>query len=57
MTSFKYLINNFNELNILENGKLPKNNIYIKKDTRKLIIKYNESISRLINRNQNNNLI
>lgn len=49
------LKNNFNLLNILENGKLPKKVIYLKKDDRKLIIKYNKYISTLIDRNQNNN--
>ena len=55
MSTTRQLKNNFNLLNILENGKLPKYDIYIKKDTRKLIIKYNKSISKLIDRNQNNN--
>jgi hypothetical protein len=55
MPTARQLKNNFNLLNILENGKLPKYDIYIKKDTRKLIIKYNKSISKLIDRNQNNN--
>lgn len=55
MLTVRQLKNNFNLLNILENGKLPKNDIYIKKDKRKLIIKYYESILRLINITQNNN--
>jgi hypothetical protein len=55
MPTARQLKNNFNLLNILENGQLPKHNIYIKKDTRKLIIEYNKSILKLINRNQNNN--
>jgi len=55
MQTARQLKNNFNLLDILENGKLPKHNIYIKKGTRNLIIKYNKSILKLINRNQNNN--
>lgn len=55
MPTSRQLRNNFNLLNILENGQLPTHDVYIKKDTRKLIIKYNKSISKLIDRNQNNN--
>jgi len=55
MATIRQFKNNFNLLNILENGKLPKKDIYIKKDTRKLIIKYNEFISTSIDFYQNNN--
>lgn len=55
MPTARQLKNNFNLLNILENDQLPKHDVFIKKDTRKLIIKYNKSISKLIDRNQNNN--
>lgn len=54
MPTARQLKNNFNLLNILENDQLPKPK-YIKKGTRKLIIEYNKSILKLINRNQNNN--
>lgn len=55
MPTARQLKNNFNLLNIFENGKITKDVIYIKKKTRELIIKYNKSILKLINRNQNNN--